>query len=503
MFCLRVIACVLLFIIARVSGGEKSCRVRDIPGLIPREIWEFWTGYYCYNYSNNYRLLFKYNATGGHYNGSTIPLAMINPTTVVPFDYRNSTSRSYIRKSFKTDHFFQMWVDCCEEAVDCCDNFMTSANTQPTPEHPCPAIWDGWSCWGPAKANTVEKMKCSTQAYSTDSDVCELMSEKTCFANGTWNQKTDYEVCAVAPVLRSRHTFNVIVLAVATVLSFPAVAIFFSFRSFRNNLRLIFHRNLLLVIMIRNLLTIMSKEIIILDALKSSGSNHVMDGNGVACRVLAFFENAAKNGMYACMLADGFYLHKSIVRVFADEPNIVYIYAVVLTLSFLPSLIWATTRAGHGGTDCWMVDDNSNDQWIPDGFRIAILAINFLLLFDIIRVMALKLKRGNTSQQTKATLRATLFLIPLFGVHIIFITNRNIVPSHTCQAEDIYYYLSYVMEGLQGVMVAILFCYINAEVRGELKNAYRKFLLALESRFGITFGKVRDIHRRPTAATYC
>nr|XP_008201678.1 PREDICTED: G-protein coupled receptor seb-2 [Tribolium castaneum] len=251
MFCLRVIACVLLFIIARVSGGEKSCRVRDIPGLIPREIWEFWTGYYCYNYSNNYRLLFKYNATGGHYNGSTIPLAMINPTTVVPFDYRNSTSRSYIRKSFKTDHFFQMWVDCCEEAVDCCDNFMTSANTQPTPEHPCPAIWDGWSCWGPAKANTVEKMKCSTQAYSTDSDVCELMSEKTCFANGTWNQKTDYEVCAVAPVLRSRHTFNVIVLAVATVLSFPAVAIFFSFRSFRNNLRLIFHRNLLLVIMIR------------------------------------------------------------------------------------------------------------------------------------------------------------------------------------------------------------------------------------------------------------
>jgi hypothetical protein len=69
-------------------------------------------------------------------------------------------------------------------------------------------------------------------------------------------------------------------------------------------------------------------------------------------------------------------------------------------LTFLPSLIWATARATAGGANCWMVDD-SQDQWIPDGFRIAILAINFIFLIDIIRVMALKLKRGKTSQQTR------------------------------------------------------------------------------------------------------
>lgn len=247
------------------------------------------------------------------------------------------------------------------------------------------------------------------------------MSEKTCFANGTWNQKTNYEVCSLAPVLRSRHNFHVIILSVATVLSFPAVVIFFSFRNFRKNLRLIFHRNLLLVIIIRNFLTIMSKEIIILDALKSTiDSNHVMEDNGIACRVLAFFENAAKNGMYACMLADGFYLHKSIVRVFANEPNLIYIYVAVLgnsymflekifvkiqflVVTFLPSLIWAILRTVHNGTDCWMVDDSAVDQWIPDGFRITILVINFLLLFDIIRVMVLKLRRGNTTQQTRYT----------------------------------------------------------------------------------------------------
>jgi hypothetical protein len=196
-------------------------------------------------------------------------------------------------------------------------------------EYPCPTIWDGWSCFSGAKAGTIQELPCSKQAYSTESDVCLLMSEKECFSNGTWNQKTNYDVCAIAPVLRNRHNFNVIVLATTTVISFPSVVIFFTFRKFRQNLRLIFHRNLVLVIIIRNLLTIMTKEIIILDALKSTGSNNVMDNNGIACRVLAFFENAAKNGMYACMLADGFYLHKMIVRAFANEPNLLYVYAAV------------------------------------------------------------------------------------------------------------------------------------------------------------------------------
>lgn len=63
----------------------------------------------------------------------------------------------------------------------------------------------------------------------------------------------------------------------------------------------------------------------------------------------------------------------------------------------------------------------------------------------------------------RSTLRATLFLLPLFGLHIILVSNRNIV-GDTCFEEDIFYYFSYIMEGLQGVMVAFCFCYINSEV---------------------------------------
>lgn len=137
-----------------------------------------------------------------------------------------------------------------------------------------------------------------------------------------------------------------------------------------------------------------------------------------------------------------------------------------------------------------MVED-SGYQWIVDGFRIAVLAINTLLLLDIIRVLLMKLRQHTTANHAKykvhyifwkkilhalqnfciylnsfcrSTLRATLFLMPLFGLHIILVSNRNIV-GDTCVEEDIFYYVSYTMEGLQGVMVAFCFCYINTEVK--------------------------------------
>lgn len=78
------------------------------------------------------------------------------------------------------------------------------------------------------------------------------------------------------------------------------------------------------------MLTILSKEVVILDALKSAAeSNDVMENNGYGCRILAFFDNSAKNALYACMLLDGFYLHKVIVRTFAREIKI-YIFYIAL-----------------------------------------------------------------------------------------------------------------------------------------------------------------------------
>lgn len=69
-------------------------------------------------------------------------------------------------------------------------------------------------------------------------------------------------------------------------------------------------------------------------------------------------------------------------------------------LTLIPSLTWAIAKGVAQGDNCWMVDTNGY-QWINDGFRIGVLAVNTFLLLDIIRVMLLKMKHGNTSRQTK------------------------------------------------------------------------------------------------------
>lgn len=68
-------------------------------------------------------------------------------------------------------------------------------------------------------------------------------------------------------------------------------------------------------------------------------------------------------------------------------------------MTFIFSLCWAIAMAAKKAENCWMVNMDGL-QWTLDGFRIAVLMVNTILLADIIRVMILKLKHGSTTKQT-------------------------------------------------------------------------------------------------------
>ncbi|KAF0305526.1 Calcitonin gene-related peptide type 1 receptor [Amphibalanus amphitrite] len=66
--------------------------------------------------------------------------------------------------------------------------------------------------------------------------------------------------------------------------------------------------------------------------------------------------------------------------------------------------------------------------------------------------------------------RATLVLVPLFGLHLMVTIYR---PSDGgCVWMEIYYYCDYLLDGLQGAMVALIFCYLNGEVQNLLRRTY-------------------------------
>ncbi|XP_057667618.1 corticotropin-releasing factor receptor 1-like [Diorhabda carinulata] len=497
-----------IIIVNSKQEQQKYCLLRQ--QYIYQQLWNYFAGYYCYNYTNSARLLKRYEIVSNEiiFNNETIkiPMALVGPNITASFNYKIQQDAEYIKQSFKNDDMFTNYLSCCQEAEDCCNNVMNNENIIYSSTH-CPVIWDAWSCFPRTPVNTTAKLPCSSQAYQSPEGVCILESEKKCIWNETtqtveWVQQTDYTTCAMAPVYTKRYKFHVIFLSICIGFCIPAIIIFLIFEKLRRTIRVILHRNLLIAIVIRNVLTIMSKELIILDALKSSPlSHHRMEENGVGCRILAFLETSAINSIYGCMFLDAFYLHKVIVRAFATETRRAYIYITLAVLTFTFSICWAIAMAVENAENCWMAD-LQGIQWTVDGFRIAILIINTLMLADIIRVMVMKLKHGSTTKQTKAAFRATVFLIPLFGLHII-VTAKKIVYDDSCTAEDIYDYARYAMEGLQGIIVSIIFCYANNEVRGEVKNSYRKTCIYLNQRYGWNLGgDLLYDKRRATTATF-
>ncbi|PRD27806.1 UNVERIFIED_CONTAM: calcrla [Trichonephila clavipes] len=105
------------------------------------------------------------------------------------------------------------------------------------------------------------------------------------------------------------------------------------------------------------------------------------------------------------------------------------------------------------------------------------LLLNLLFLCNILRVLVTKLRATHAKEpsQYRKAVRATLVLVPLFGLHLCLVIYKP--HSGKCGILQAYKYFSYAMDGLQGCMVALIFCYLNGEVLYLLKRTYQRYKL--------------------------
>lgn len=73
----------------------------------------------------------------------------------------------------------------------------------------------------------------------------------------------------------------------------------------------------------------------------------------------------------------------------------------------------------------------------------------------------------------RSTLKATLFMLPLFGIPHLIASQRNIVNIVTCDDWNIYYFVIYSVDACQSILVAVLFCYLNKEVQSEIRKLHK------------------------------
>jgi hypothetical protein len=74
----------------------------------------------------------------------------------------------------------------------------------------------------------------------------------------------------------------------------------------------------------------------------------------------------------------------------------------------------------------------------------------------------------------RKAVKATLVLVPLFGLHFGITMYRP--QSGICQWQELYIYLDILLDGLQGAAVALIFCYVNGEVLSVFEDYQGKCL---------------------------
>lgn len=99
----------------------------------------------------------------------------------------------------------------------------------------------------------------------------------------------------------------------------------------------------------------------------------------------------------------------------------------------------------------------------------------------IIRLLykALRTSKTNEIDQLKKTFKATIILVPLFGLHFFM------SPVTLCESSPIagfYNIFKNLIENLQGVFVALLLCFFNNEVKQLLQLSLKSRLKTLSIR---------------------
>lgn len=180
---------------------------------------------------------------------------------------------------------------------------------------------------------------------------------------------------------------------------------------------------------------------------------------------------------YSWILMEGVYLHNLIFfALFTDANSSIAGYVAFgwgLPAAFI--LPWVVTRIIYEDTYCWTTNVKPLlFLFIRVPTMLSIL-INFVLFINIVRVLLVKLKStmSEETQRYKRWARSTLVLVPLFGVHYAFFIGMSYSIGVNETVEIVWLFCDQLFASFQGFFVAVLYCFLNGEVRTEMTRTLR------------------------------
>ncbi|NWI70542.1 GLR protein, partial [Todus mexicanus] len=183
---------------------------------------------------------------------------------------------------------------------------------------------------------------------------------------------------------------------------------------------------------------------------------------------------AAQVLMQYCILANHYwflveavYLYKLLIGAVFSEKNY---YRLYLYLGWGTPVVfvvpWMAAKYLKENADCVCPCTVSPSQ------------INLLIFMRILKVILAKL-RANQKGYADYKLRlakATLTLIPLFGIHeVVFIFATDEQTTGVLRYIKVFFTL--FLNSFQGFLVAVLYCFANKEVKSEMKKKWQLWKL--------------------------
>ncbi|XP_020491646.1 calcitonin gene-related peptide type 1 receptor isoform X1 [Labrus bergylta] len=338
----------------------------------------------------------------------------------------------------------------------------------------CNRTWDGWLCWGDTAPGMVMQM---CPEYFLDFDPAEKVT-KVCNSDGQWFHHpesnrvwTNYTQCSAHTKDKLKFAYSLYYLAMVghclSIVSLTICLIIFSYFKSLSCQRISLHKNMFLSFILNSIFTIIWLSVTV------ANTQAIHANNPVSCKVLAVLIQYLSTSNYFWMLCEGIYLHTLIiVAVFVGEQQLFWYYVLGWGFPIVPAATYAVARGIYFNDQCF-ISSNTQLVYITHGPIQAALIVNFFFLLNIVRVLIMKLRETHCAESTAymKAVRATLILIPLLGVQYVLLPWR---PGERI-SRAIYEFFVNIFCHFQGLLVAIIFCFCNAEAQTALRRKWAQW----------------------------
>uniref|UniRef100_A0A665VNL9 Corticotropin releasing hormone receptor 1 n=1 Tax=Echeneis naucrates TaxID=173247 RepID=A0A665VNL9_ECHNA len=338
----------------------------------------------------------------------------------------------------------------------------------PPPKHApgsglyCETSIDGiGTCWPRSGAGQMVSRPCPEMFYGVRYNTTNNVYRK-CLANGTWALKGNYSMCKA--ILheekkgKMHYQIAVIINFLGHCISMVALLIaFFLFLCLRSIrcLRNIIHWNLITAFILRNATWFI---------VQLTMSPEVFETGFVF--VWSFILNIKRDLFNVGLM----FLRKEILSLSSFS-----FCAFFAGIPFPIIVAWAIGKLYYDNEKCWFGKRAGvYTDYIYQGPMILVLVINFIFLFNIVRILMTKLRASTTSEtiQYRKAVKATLVLLPLLGItYMLFFVN----PGEDEISQIVFIYFNSFLESFQGFFVSVFYCFLNSEVRSAVRKRFHRW----------------------------